>query len=160
MWGWQVGQILGQACLLITEQEPPAKAESVVWHCSWGDMNAYLLTPDREPVTDQQSSLCQPQHFIGVTYQSRNDWESAASPKAHASMCDITPAWVTSRQPGRHHTSQGDISWEQESGVHCTAVGSSTGQSVSVPGSSASLIPFQVSGLVCAASRLSCLNLF
>lgn len=96
MWGWQVGQILGQACLLITEQEPPAKAESVVWHCSWEDMNIYLLTPDREPVTDQSMDTTKV-HFVShcVLLELLTRAEMTQNQLHHQKL---TPARVTSHE--------------------------------------------------------------
>lgn len=78
-----------------------------------------LLTPDREPTTDQskdtiQVHLDEPMSYPGVTYGSRNVFKTASLPKA-------TPGWVISHKAR-------DLEYTAES------AGSSTGWRVSFPG--------------------------
>lgn len=85
-----------------------------------------LLTPEREPTTDQstdtiQVHLDEPMSYAGVTYGSRNIFKTASLPNA-------TPTWVTSHKTG---SSTG-----------------STGWSVSFPGLLAVLNLFQPAWLV------------
>jgi hypothetical protein len=141
----------------------------------------YLLTPDRNPITNQSmvTTKIQPEETItlqltyrnmgeGVTYRSRNNSKTAASPRPN-------PAWVTAPKIWKSHSGgrsrQISVSSNLVSGVSsCTAkgytetrclgvgVGSWGTKHTALPAGNSGVgkRPFQVAPLVSVSSRQSC----
>ena len=103
---WMIQPRFSWVLVVITEQWCVAKLHGETQH-------THLLTPDSEPVTDQKiwiplkANVVNQWVLLGweVTYRSRNNSKSAASPKA-------TPAWVTAHKAENlEFTAGASISW-------------------------------------------------
>lgn len=87
-----------------------------VWHYSWGEkknMKEYLLTPEKELMTDQSTDtaivqLGEPKSFVGIIVKGQKKLEDSCIAKTHLSMGDSSQ----NREPRAHCTTCGQLySW-------------------------------------------------